>query len=284
MKVFISWSGKTSKALAEILREWLPSVIQAVKPYFSPDDITKGSRWNTEVSKELEESGVGIICLTRDNLVEPWIMFEAGALSKNLDKSRVCPILFDVDPTDIKGPLVQFQASRFNKEDIKKVLKMINLQLGDTKLPSQVLDDVFHMWWPKLNEKVQQALSKSDTTDKHTMRSERDLLEEILTLTRSLRREPRDTGRALHPGPVGDLISSYRSIIRDTIDTGILSVFLDSLLQMRPALKFLIGHVRVGPSRDRLQSSFEIADNLLDEATPSSEKEIGADDEEPKGS
>ncbi len=73
MKVFITWSGKTSKALAEVFREWLPGVIQAVKPYYSPDDITKGSRWFPEISKELEESRVGLICLTRDNLQEPWL-------------------------------------------------------------------------------------------------------------------------------------------------------------------------------------------------------------------
>ena len=81
MKVFISWSGETSKGLAEALREWLPAVIQAVNPYFSPDDVSKGSRWSSEISKELEDSAIGIICLTKENLEAPWIMFEAGALS-----------------------------------------------------------------------------------------------------------------------------------------------------------------------------------------------------------
>jgi hypothetical protein len=109
MKVFISWSGNLSKSLAEILRQWLPAVIQAIKPYYTPDDITKGARWTTEISKELEESSIGILCLTRDNLEAPWIMFEAGALSKKMDKSKVCPILFGVESTDIQGPLIQFQ-------------------------------------------------------------------------------------------------------------------------------------------------------------------------------
>ncbi len=39
MKVFISWSGDLSLALAGILRQWLPSVIQAAEPYFTPEDI-----------------------------------------------------------------------------------------------------------------------------------------------------------------------------------------------------------------------------------------------------
>jgi hypothetical protein len=118
MEVFISWSGTKSKALAEILKDWLPAVIQAVKPYYTPDDITKGTHWNTEISKKLESCRIGIICLTSDNFNAPWILFEAGALSKNLDKSRVCPILFDLDPADITGPLVQFQLTQFNKDDI----------------------------------------------------------------------------------------------------------------------------------------------------------------------
>jgi len=71
MKVFISWSGDLSKCLAEVLRQWLPAVIQAVKPYYSPDDITKGARWTTEIAKELEEASLGIICLTQDNLEGP---------------------------------------------------------------------------------------------------------------------------------------------------------------------------------------------------------------------
>jgi hypothetical protein len=39
MKVFISWSGEQSKEIAEAFRNWLPGVLQAEKPYFSPDDI-----------------------------------------------------------------------------------------------------------------------------------------------------------------------------------------------------------------------------------------------------
>ena len=41
-KVFISWSGSLSQKLGEALRNWLPSALQFVKPYFSPEDIEKG--------------------------------------------------------------------------------------------------------------------------------------------------------------------------------------------------------------------------------------------------
>ncbi len=44
MKVFISWSGNNSKKLGETLRDWLPAVLQVVKPYFTPSDTEKGTR------------------------------------------------------------------------------------------------------------------------------------------------------------------------------------------------------------------------------------------------
>lgn len=154
MKIFISWSGDKSKEIASVFKDWIPAVIQAAKPYFSPNDIDKGARWSNEIAKELEESQIGLICLTDDNLLAPWLMFEAGALSKSMDKARVCPMLFGIEPTDLSGPLVQFQATPFSKDEVYKVIKTINSQLGDSALSVSVVDSVFEKWWPDLDEKI----------------------------------------------------------------------------------------------------------------------------------
>lgn len=183
-KVFISWSGPLSQRLGEALRNWLPSALQFVKPYFSPEDIEKGAKWGSEISKELETSNIGVICLTRDNTEKPWILFEAGALSKSLEKSRVCTLLFDVDPTDVKGPLTSFQATRFIREDFKRLVTMINAAGGDSRLETPIFESVFEMWWPRLEEEVTTILKSSDNTEKKARRSERDILEELLELTR----------------------------------------------------------------------------------------------------
>jgi len=113
-------------------------------------------------------------------------MFEAGALSKNLENSKVCPILFGVNPANIKGPLEQFQASKFNKQEIKKVVAMINKELGELGLNSTVLDNVFEKWWPELEEHVNKVLSEKPKEEGTISRTERELLEDVLARVKFL--------------------------------------------------------------------------------------------------
>lgn len=186
MKIFISWSGQKSKKFASVFKEWIPSVIQAVKPYFSPSDIDKGARWASEIAKELEDCQIGLIFLTNDNLEAPWLTFEAGALSK-IENARVCTLLFGVEPTDIKGPLAQFQATRFIKAEVHKLIETINDKLSDElKMDSKTIGSVFEKWWPELNENIQSILNNTAEENEPELRSDRDLLEEILGINRVL--------------------------------------------------------------------------------------------------
>lgn len=140
MKVFISWSGDTSLKVAQQLREWLPYVINSIKPYVSSEDIDKGARWSTDIAKELEDSTFGILCVTKDNLEAPWLSFEAGALSKTMEKSFVTPFLFDIKRSEIKGPILQFQSTIFEKDDIKKLVKTLNKACGESGIPDDRLE------------------------------------------------------------------------------------------------------------------------------------------------
>lgn len=224
-KVFISWSGDLSRRLGEALRNWLPATLQYVKPYFSPDDIEKGAKWNSEIAKELETSNVGVICLTQDNTDKPWILFESGALSKSLDKARVCTLLFDLDAADVKGPLTSFQATRFSRDDFKRLVSTINSTAGDAKLETPVLDNVFNMWWPHLEEQVTAILSTHNKGTKRERRPERDILEEILELTRmNAERAHRQTKISTIPPPlIQDLVDSITDILLRSFERGGLS-------------------------------------------------------------
>ncbi|HEL3157363.1 TPA: toll/interleukin-1 receptor domain-containing protein [Stenotrophomonas maltophilia] len=184
-KVFLSWSGDLSQKLAESLRGWMPTAFQFMRPYFTPDDIEKGAKWNSEISKELESCNTGIIFLTKENLEKPWILFEAGALSKSIEKSRVCTLLFDVEPSDVKGPLTSFQATRFEKADFKKLMVSINANSDGSGLTQEVFDEAFEMWWPKLESKVAAVIKNSaEASAKTKRRPDREILDELLELAR----------------------------------------------------------------------------------------------------
>src|SRR5947199_10635287 len=105
------------------LQSWLRLVIQAVEPWISVD-IEKGRRWGDELAAQLEQSKVGIICLTPDNLEEKWIHFEAGALAKTKDAS-VCTLLTGIqNENDVGYPLAQFQHTKAEKNEIQQLLKL----------------------------------------------------------------------------------------------------------------------------------------------------------------
>jgi hypothetical protein len=211
-KVFVSWSGDLSKKLAEATRQWLPGVLQFVKPYFTPEDIEKGTRWGSDIVKELESSEIGILCLTNDNTQSPWILFEAGALSKSLEKSRVCTLLFNIETADLSGPLTIFQHTRFQRDDFKKLVKVINTAGGDAKLDDSVFDSVFDMWWPRFEGQVKTILAEHAHEGPSTNRPEREILEEILELTR-LNTRHRKMSREIPPEIVIELVEGFERIL-----------------------------------------------------------------------
>jgi hypothetical protein len=203
MKVFLSWSGQKSHKVATILRDWIPSVIQSVVPYVSSEDIDKGTRWSTDIAKELEDSAYGILCVTKDNLTAPWLTFEAGALSKKLEKSFVSPFLFDIKRAEIDGPILQFQSTIFEKEDIKKLLKTINKACGTEKLTDERFEKAFSVWYPNLEKELtelrkiedKEAPKKEAVSDSYGQQ----LLEEILELSRINQKILRDPESILPP-------------------------------------------------------------------------------------
>jgi len=193
VKVFISWSGETSRRVAIVLREWLPSVIQSPEPYVSSEDIDKGARWSTDISGELNQSSYGILCVTRENLEAPWLNFEAGALSKSVDKSRVSPFLFVVRRSEIHGPILQFQSTTFEKDDVKKLVQGLNKAEESGALDESRVDQVFEVWWPQLEEALNQVETPTDAEAKPSKGNRNpqpspEILEELLELLRQQHR------------------------------------------------------------------------------------------------
>jgi TIR domain-containing protein len=157
VKVFLSFSGEASRNIALGLREWLPKVIQAVKP-FTSEDIGKGERWSEDLAKELSETEFGIICVTKYNSCMPWINFEAGALSKAIPKAVhepwVVPFLFETDRAELSEPLKQYQAATADKDGVFRMLVSLNNRLGPEQLTRELLEQEFEKWWTELECKL----------------------------------------------------------------------------------------------------------------------------------
>jgi len=187
MKVFLCWSGDRSKAVAEALGHWIGQVIQAVEPWVSTE-TDKGARWRQEVGDHLEDARVGIVCLTPENLDATWIHFEAGALSKTKD-AKVCTFLLGMQPTDVKEPLAQFQATKAEEADIRALIQNINKYVakdGERALPEKDVDEIFAVHWPRLKDKLD-AIFKQKVSEE-PIREDSEKLDEILEILRDQER------------------------------------------------------------------------------------------------
>lgn len=187
MKVFIGWSGERSRAVAQALHVWIPNVIQAVNPWMSEQDASKGASWIPELLAELSQASFGIICVTPENREAPWLAFEAGALK--VRERPVCPFLLGLEPTDLQGPgpLTLFQSVKAEREDTLHMMRDLNQAIGDRCLPSDLLRKQFERCWPELDRRLANARSLVDSPVQE--RKERELLEEILALVRAEARE-----------------------------------------------------------------------------------------------
>ncbi len=193
--IFISWSGQRSEWAAEALRDWLPLVLQAAKPWMSEADIDKGSRGLDEVGRALEGMKIGIICLTPENLDARWILYEAGALSKTLDaKTRLCTFLLaGLQSQNVQAPLGMFQATKAEKEDTRKLVQTINKALDGEPVPESNLNAVFDGMWPVLDKKLA-AMPKAENVVE-ARRSPEEMLAEILEISRAEANRRRKTDR-----------------------------------------------------------------------------------------
>lgn len=233
MKVFISWSGHKSFEVAKVLKEWIPLVIQGIEPYFSSEDIDKGARWSTDIAKELETASFGILCVTKDNLESQWLNFEAGALSKAIDKAKVCPFLFDLKPSDISNsPILQFQMTNIDQDDMLKLFRSMNDCLGDKGLDESRLEKSFKTFWPKIDvalKSIEDNTTYEDNTNEDSPSLQETMLEEMLELLRTQQLLLRNPESLFPPKYLEEVLNHSRirdinlfQYINSLVDSGLL--------------------------------------------------------------
>ena len=190
MRIFLSWSGQRSKAVAQALRSWLKNVVQALDPWMSDKDIAVGSQWFGEISGELDKAHAGVLCVTRESLKSQWFLFEAGALAKHVKRDRACPYVIDLDEAELDGPLAGLQSAKANKEGTLKLVETLNgslrLDASDRALSDEALRASFDIWWPSLEAKLGAALAMPSTSPTSSVPDVPAMVKETLLTVRDL--------------------------------------------------------------------------------------------------
>jgi TIR domain len=185
LKTFISHSGARSRALAVELEAFVRRLVPGSNPWISPTGIEKGTRWGIELSKNLGEASAGIVCLTPENLTENWILFEAGALSRE-PSDRVWTFLLDVEDAQLPSPLGQFQNTKATKTDVWLLIETMNKVIANDSRNEGDLAHLFEkLLWPDLEKRITE-IRAMPLEREPARRSDHDILSEVLTTVREL--------------------------------------------------------------------------------------------------
>ena len=143
-------------------------------------------------------SSFGIVCITSENVNSPWVLFEAGALAKSLDTSKVIPLLFDLEFSDISGPLAQFQAKKLVRQGVWEVVQSIQMS-SDKRIGDDVVRKLFDALWPQLEQQLGQVPGRP--AEERAARPQQEVLEELVASVRSVDARVRESAEMLGSMP-----------------------------------------------------------------------------------
>ena len=285
VKLFISWSGKTSRQIAEKLKDFLSIQFrEQLNIFFSQDDISAGKRWSNELAFELEKCEIGIFVYTSENLDSLWMAFEAGALSKRIDTSRVIPLVFGTNVTDLVGPLAQFQAKRFKREEILKTLEAINNCLGENgNATRNDFNRFLDFAWGTLETEINTIIINNRSTEDEEKRDVKEVMDNIYTLIQATPMYDVELAKNISElvkqvtrshDEISELMEQVRTTLRGSY------IFIDG---EKPAFSALIAATIIAKKyiRSTRFSPMAISNNQDDYGQSISSRVLGAEEIEP---
>ncbi|WP_082007048.1 TIR domain-containing protein [Pseudarthrobacter phenanthrenivorans] len=199
MKVFISWS-KNSCHFAGVLNEAIGRLFDTVTTFYSPE-IPAGEQWLAQIEEELNDTDFGIICVSRENQLEQWLNYEAGALSRQVSdrRKRLGVLLLNFEDTsDVAGPFKNFQMKMANIQGFKSLMKSLN-EYGPN-IKQETLDSRIDMEWPQLQDAVEKLKKEAATRTKTPERPDTEKIDELLRIVRDF--DKALTVPVINPTPV----------------------------------------------------------------------------------
>lgn len=246
MRVFLSWSKRRSQAIAEAWAVFLPDVLQVVETFLSSEDLQAGGRWTGDLADALGDMDHGIICITPENREEPWIHFEAGALSKKPGTAKVVPFLYELEGSQLHASLAQFNYRPFTREGVSQIVASINRDLGNLALDTDRLKRAFGKHFPDFEERLKQLpkLTEEEQRDVKPERKQDEMIAEILAI---VRQQQRPAANVTLPGLQ----------VRPGLENAKRSLALEAFSEVVETAQYLRRHL-LTIDRDTSQDSFHL--------------------------
>jgi hypothetical protein len=166
--IFLSWSGKVSNAIALSFNTYLPYIIQASNPFFSPEGISKDESWFKKINSELISSKTGIVFLTKENLSKDWIFFESGGI---FSKGSLCVLLCDCEIAHLKEKKSIFQhlnvTSITDRKDLLRLFHTINGVISPN-VDQKIIDRTFDKYFDEFQTELNESLNNTKTPEMDT--------------------------------------------------------------------------------------------------------------------
>jgi hypothetical protein len=178
----------------------------------SEHDIRAGAVWEDELVDNLDATDCGVLALTRENQTAPWLLFEAGVLSKSANRKRVIPYRVDLVLGEVAAPLTRFQGVDADLVGTKKLVLSLNTASAHP-MPDKHVDVLFDALWPQLESELSIARTATPKIGA-VRRSPEEYLQEILSLLRGtetpgpVERSPSTSSE----DPIGAISSLVRSL------------------------------------------------------------------------
>lgn len=125
LEIFISWGKEPADQIANLLRKLISKIFPEEVSVFVSDSpnhgIESGEDFRISLKSKLQKSDFGILILTEYNYGRPWLMYEAGALSK-AEHARVVPIVFSEVERKMESPINSFNHLKNTFDDFLKLM------------------------------------------------------------------------------------------------------------------------------------------------------------------
>ena len=154
MQIYFSWSGETSYRIALSLRELINTIFPRLDLWVPPDDIQDGKRWSSKLTRYLDETSIGVVCVDPTNYLSRWLHFEAGAIAKSIENENIRLVYFGLTAEDIQGPLAKFDGFNIKKDEILTFLEVIRSNMDHFTISYMELRANFDLHWTSFESKL----------------------------------------------------------------------------------------------------------------------------------